>query len=251
MRFLKPGLIFLILCLAIAPISDAWTWDTHSAIVDVIYQGLPVDVQQKLDLNMMRDASNDPDEVFKDFTYHSYPKSYDKAQYWLNQGKSAYDRGDYKNASYDYGVASHYISDTFSAPHCTSGESSADHTKYEDQAKKLTPIATYSSGDLKTKMEAGYNQGKTSWDQWLKTKDSSIIRNNLNMGASAALSAIKDSIGASGSTTKQTSNINTLNFGANSTNPISHGSTSVNPLVIVGIAALLIFGVIGYLFLRK
>ena len=58
----------MILCLVFAPTSDAWTWPTHSEIVDAVYHSLPSDVQQKLDLNVMRDASNDPDEVFKDFS---------------------------------------------------------------------------------------------------------------------------------------------------------------------------------------
>ena len=141
------------------PISDTWTWKTHSDIVDVVYYGLPVDVQQKLDLNAMRDGSNDPDEKFHDFTYHSYPKSYDKAKMWLDQGKAAYDKGDYINASYDYGVASHYISDTFTPNHTLSPENYADHSKYENHAKKLTPIATPVNGNLNTIMQDGKNQG--------------------------------------------------------------------------------------------
>ncbi|HTX61837.1 MAG TPA: zinc dependent phospholipase C family protein [Methanobacterium sp.] len=189
----------MVITLAGVPSASAWSWQTHSQIVDSVYHGLPVEVQQKLDINTMEQASNDPDEIFKDFLDHSYPKSYAEAQNWLSKGKEAYNRGDYRNASYCYGVASHYISDSFSAPHCVSKESSSDHSKYEDQAKKLTPVATYSSGDLKTKMEDGYNQGKISWQNWLQTKDSSIIQNNLNQGASAALSAISDSINGTNS----------------------------------------------------
>lgn len=249
---LRICVLFLIICLIFAPVADAWTWPTHSDIVDVVYQGLPTDVQYKLDLKVMEDASNDPDEVFKDFTDHSYPRSYDKAKSWLDQGKAAYVRGDYKNASYDYGVASHYISDTFSAPHCVSGESSSDHSKYEDQAEKLKPIATYSSGDLKSKMETGYNQGKTSWSEWLKTKNDAIIQNNLNMGASAALSAIKDSINSTGSsqplTTKQIQNTTSSN-GNTTANPTT--DTPINWLVPLAIAVLFIFGVGGYMLLRK
>ena len=143
-QLLNVLILFIISSLVVMPASDAWSWKTHSDIVDVVYYGLPANVQGKLDLNMMRDGSNDPDEKFHDFTFHSYPKSYEKAKYWLDQGKAAYDRGDYSNASYDYGVATHYISDTFSAPHGVSRESSADHSKYEDHAKKLTPVATYS-----------------------------------------------------------------------------------------------------------
>ncbi|MGV8143320.1 MAG: zinc dependent phospholipase C family protein [Methanothermobacter sp.] len=204
MRYVKFGMLFLVISLVFAPASSAWNWQTHSQIAEAIYHGLPSDVQQKLDLNIMKEASNDPDEIFKDFRHHSYPKSYQKAESWLEQGKTAYDRGDYENASYCYGVASHYISDTFSAPHCVSKESSSDHSKYEDQAEKLTPVATYTSGDLNLKMEDGYNQGKTSWSEWLQTHDEAIVQENLNMGASAALSAIKDSINDENETSKQT-----------------------------------------------
>ena len=198
-------LVISILSLILMPVSDAWTWKSHSDIVDVVYYGLPVDVQQKLDLNAMHDGSNDPDEKFHDFTYHSYPKSYDKAKMWLDQGKAAYDNGDYINASYDYGVASHYISDTFSAPHAVSRENYADHSKYENHAKKLTPIATPVNGDLNTIMQDGKTQGAVSWNNWLQTHDDSIIQNDLNKGSSASLSAIKDSINNTSSNTPKES----------------------------------------------
>ncbi|MCE5214543.1 MAG: zinc dependent phospholipase C family protein, partial [Methanobacterium sp.] len=163
-------IIFMIFIMATVPSSEAWSWKTHSEIADFVYQGLPPEVQKNLNLEIMKNASNDPDEVFKDFTTHSYPKSYQKAKTWLDKGKIAYDRGDYKEASYDYGVASHYISDTFSAPHCVSKEDSADHSKYEDQAKDLKPAATNVSGDLESLLRNGYTQGGTSWNDWLETK---------------------------------------------------------------------------------
>jgi hypothetical protein len=193
-EFVYIYIVFTVSLLVFIPAVDAWSWKTHSDIVDVVYYGLPVDVQQKLDLNIMRDGSNDPDEKFHDFTYHSYPKSYDKAEYWLNQGKTDYNNGNYKNASYDYGVAAHYISDTFSAPHGVSGESSSDHSKYEDHGKKLTPVATYNSSDLNSMMQDGKNQDALSWSNWVQNQDDSIIQNDLNRGTSATLSAIKNSI---------------------------------------------------------
>jgi hypothetical protein len=187
-------MLLMISMLFIMPAAEAWSWKTHSEIADTVYFGLPVDVQHKLNLAVMESASNDPDEIFKDFRYHSYPKSYNKAKTWLDKGKTTYDNGNYNEASYDYGVASHYISDTFSAPHCVSGEAYTDHSKYEDQAKKLNPTATYTSEDLNTMMQNGYNQGSKSWSEWLQNKDNATIQNDLNRGASASLSAIKDSI---------------------------------------------------------
>jgi hypothetical protein len=190
----KVIIALVIFTLILTPASSAWTWDTHSDIIDSVYYGLPPEVQKNLNLQIMENASNDPDEVFKDFTYHSYPKSYEKAKTWLDKGKTAYDKGNYTEASYDYGVASHYISDTFSAPHGVSKESSSDHSKYENQAKKLKPVATYKSGDLNTMMQNGYTQDATSWNEWLQNKDNNGIQNNLNEAASVSLSAIQDSI---------------------------------------------------------
>jgi Zinc dependent phospholipase C len=204
-RLLYVIMILTISSVFILPTSDAWSWKTHSDIVDVVYYGLPVDIQQKLDLNAMIDGSNDPDEKFHDFTYHSYPKSYEKAKMWLDQGKAAYDNGDYSNASYDYGVASHYISDTFSAPHTVSRENYADHSKYDNHAKKLTPVATSVNGDLNALMHDGKNQGAVSWNSWLQSHDDSIIQNDLNKGASVALYAVKDSINNTNSNTPKES----------------------------------------------
>jgi len=187
-------MLLMLSILIIMPAAEGWSWKTHSDIVDAVYYGLPPDVQKNLNLAVMENSSNDPDEIFKDFTYHSYPKSYNKAKTWLEKGKTAYDKGDFTEASKDYGVASHYISDTFSAPHCVSGESYTDHSKYEDQAKQLKPTATYNSGDLNSMMQNGYNQGSKSWSEWLQNNDNTTIQNDLNRGASDSLSAIKDSI---------------------------------------------------------
>lgn len=196
------ALIIFLLSFMAMPVADAWSWKTHSDIVDVVYNGLPVDVQKNLDLNMMRDGSNDPDEKFHDFTDHSYPGSLDKAQSWLDQGKAAYDSGNYPQASYDYGVASHYISDTFSAPHAVSGESSSEHSSYEDSAKRLTPVANYVTGDLNTLMQDGKNQGAKSWANWVEVRDDPIIQNDLNRGASVTLSAIRNSINSTSTNNK-------------------------------------------------
>ena len=193
-KILNLMVVFMISLLIMVPASDAWSWKTHSQVVDVVYYGLPSDVQRNLNLGIMENASNDPDEIFHDFTYHSYPKSYNKSIYWLNLGKTAYDNGDYENASYDYGVACHYISDTFSAPHGVSGESSSLHSKYEDHAKKLTPVASSVNGDLNSLMENGKIEDSKSWDSWIQTNDDSIIQKNLDNGTSVCLQAVKTSV---------------------------------------------------------
>jgi len=200
MKHLTVFILSMVIVLATAPSADAWSWKTHSDIVDVVYYGLPPEVQKNLNLEIMRNGSNEPDEVFKDFRHHSYPNSYDKANSWLDKGKIAYDRGDYDEASFNYGVATHYISDTFSAPHCISKEEYSDHSRYENRAKKLTPVVTYNnSTDLNTKMKNAYNQGSEDWVLWLDTGDTSIIQANLNNGASASLVAVNESINSEAS----------------------------------------------------
>lgn len=190
----------MMMILATAPSAEAWSWKTHADIVDEVYYKLPPEVQKNLNLEIMRNASNEPDEIFKDFRHHSYPNSYDKAKSWLDKGKIAYDRGDYDEASFNYGVATHYISDTFSAPHCISKEKYSDHSRYENRAKKLTPEASYNnSTDLNTKMKNTYNQGSKDWVLWLDTDDTSIIQANLNSGVSASLVAVNESINSEAS----------------------------------------------------
>lgn len=198
-RRLSSILLIFLLSLLFLPSAEAWGWKTHSDIVELVYQELSPEVREKLDLDIMKNASNDPDEVFKDYTYHSYPKSYQKAQEWLDKGKRAYDKGDYQEASYCYGVASHYISDSFSAPHTVSRESSEDHKAYEDQAKKLTPHILNLTGDLKIQLEKGHQEGGASWRDWLDTRDPGIVQKNLDLAASVTLFAVENSINSNSS----------------------------------------------------
>jgi hypothetical protein len=169
-----------------------WPWPTHSNVAEVVYNELPEDTRKNLDLKKMEDGSNDPDEKFKDTANHHYPASYKKANKWLDDGKTSYNQKDYENASYCFGVATHYISDTFSAPHCVSGESGKDHHNYEIVADDFTPKVTLLEGDLDTQMKKGIEQGKLDWAKWKKTKDRSIVEAGVDRGASAAYTAIKN-----------------------------------------------------------
>jgi len=193
-RYISILTVVMVVSLTLAPMATAWKWETHKAIVDKTYYAMPSTIKKKLNLGAMEDGSNDPDEKFHDTSIHNYPKSYDKAVYWLGKGKTYYKNKNYKQASYCFGVASHYISDTFSAPHCVSKESSSLHTKYEKQATSLKPVVTFKSGNLKTIMNNGYNQGKNDWNAWLKNKSPSIVQKDLNSGASAFYTALKNSI---------------------------------------------------------
>jgi Zinc dependent phospholipase C len=171
-----------------------WSWPTHANIAEDIYNSLPVDIRINLNVEKMKDGSNDPDQKFKDTATHHYPSSYRKATKWLEDGKRYYNQKNYDNASYCFGVATHYISDTFSAPHCVSKESGKDHHNYEIIADTFTPKITYLDGDLDTIMKKGVEQGKSDWKQWKKTQDRSIIQAGVDRGASAAYTAIRNTL---------------------------------------------------------
>lgn len=193
-RILGGSAILLVIILIMAPASFAWKWSTHSDIVDGVYKSLPYSKKVKINLASMRDGSNDPDEKFHDTRCHSFSSSYYKASTWLNKGKSAYKSKNYKYASYCFGVASHYISDTFSAPHCVSGESSYSHTKYETQGGYLTPKVSYTQGSLYSLMNNGHYKGKTDWSNWSKTKNAAYVQADLNRGASVSFIAINSAM---------------------------------------------------------
>lgn len=187
----------LIRCLTILMVESAvlkWAWPGHAAIIEAVYNALPEDTKKNLDLAKLKDASNDPDQVFKDTTNHHYPKTYEKATLWLAKAKESYTKKDYEDASYNFGVASHYISDTFSAPHCVSHEKGTDHHKFEIIADNLKPQVSTVSGDLNTLMKSGFEQGQLDWQNWMKNKDNSEAQNEVNQAASVILLAIKDNI---------------------------------------------------------
>lgn len=185
-----------------APLTAAWNLNTHYEIVENNYNSMPIDVQQKLSLADMKDGADDPDIKFFDFENHSYPNSMVKARYWSDEGKSAYENGNYKYASYCFGVASHYISDSFCAPH-TKSNTGIYHTIYELQGSLLTPQVTifagsvYSSenhadltGDLSSMMQLGYISGEKNWDNWIKNREGSYVQSNLNQATSASYNII-------------------------------------------------------------
>ena len=191
------------------PAVSAWNWNTHQEIVESDYYSLPADMQQNLNLDIMKKGSLVPDFVFFDFKYHSYPNSYGKAAYWLNEGQKYYKNGDYYYASYCYGVASHYISDSFAAPHAA-GIFGPNHNLYELKASFLKPEVVNVTGDLNSTMYNGNLNGEKSrtklvfrgpktegfegWNNWIKSKNNSLIQNDLNQATGASYKAIYSSL---------------------------------------------------------
>ena len=100
-----------------------------------------------------------------------YPKSYDKAVSWLGIAVDSYKRRDYENASYAFGVASHYIGDSFVAPHYITKEDYKLHDLFESQAiTALKSKCKKESYDLNRSLHLGSLNGK-DWGLWLKSKD--------------------------------------------------------------------------------
>jgi hypothetical protein len=221
-KALKICILLLMVSLIPASPVEAWSVNTHYDIVDATYYSLPSDVQAKLNLSIMRDASDDPDIKFLDFSFHSYPKSEIKANYWLKRGEESYKLGNYDDASYCFGVASHYISDSYCAPHTEGNASEVYHSLYETEAMFLIPEVTYLNEDLNSILLQGQLEGKENWDIWIKieyinesvnqyknesvnqsinesinhsiNKSMNYIHDNLNKAASASYTSIYDRV---------------------------------------------------------
>lgn len=191
---LKLFLFLIIIPITLASPAAAWTWETHTDIADECYYSLPSDVQQKLSLDAMRIGSNEPDTRFFDFNYHHYPSSHAKATYWLDKGKYSYENGNYNYASYCFGVASHYISDSFCAPHCVNTGTFFYHSLYEIEASFLTPQINDPYRSFNPKRDNVLLEGNNSWNSWMKNRDDFYIQNDLNKAVSASYSAIRKCI---------------------------------------------------------
>ncbi len=185
--------IFLVVISINMSAVSAWNWNTHQEIVESSYYSLPLDMQHNLNLELMKKGSTAPDFLFFDFKYHNYPNSYKKAIYWLNEGQNYYKKGDFYYASYCYGVASHYITDSFAAPHAANVGGS-QHISYEINAIFLKPEVIQTSGDLNSKMCSGDLNGEKNWNIWLKTRNTSLIQNDLNQATSTYYSVIYSSM---------------------------------------------------------
>lgn len=203
--------IFFIFILVFTPSASAWYVTTHGNIAEKIYYSMPAHVQQNLNLSEMRRGAAAPDLIFKDsqYGYHSYPKSYEKAEYWLKQGETAYQNGKYTNASYSFGVASHYISDSYVAPHCAN-ISKYDHIDYENKSKEMGPSALYAEYEnqsinmkyvllcmnesLKLELTDAYKTGETRWNIWFETRNMTLVQQDLDNATSISYNAIRNRV---------------------------------------------------------
>tara|TARA_Y100000310_G_C20526002_1_gene736067 strand:- start:6 stop:749 length:744 start_codon:yes stop_codon:yes gene_type:complete len=171
--------IFFVFLFFISGIS-AWNWEIHENFAEGTYYFLEEDLKNKLDLEEMRRGAIVPDKEFKDFVRHHYPYSYEQALIWLDKSKEAYENEDYKNSSYFFGIASHYITDSFSSPHNIKGEEGKFHQKYENSAsfEAVSFNCLNKDFELEKELSGAVDTGK-DWELWLETRDNKIIKKHL------------------------------------------------------------------------
>ncbi|MBS3095133.1 zinc dependent phospholipase C family protein [Candidatus Woesearchaeota archaeon] len=175
----------LIILLFLVAFTLAWKYEIHESSVEAAYYSMPVSLKEKLSLESMKLGSIAPDAKFKDFRNHKYPYSLNKSSYYLGLAKDSYLKGDFKNASYFFGVAAHYILDSFDAPHYVTKEPYSMHSKFESVSFDSETMC-YDYGNVSLDYR---NEGKKDWDEWLATRNSSIQKKELNKAMEAVYSS--------------------------------------------------------------
>lgn len=123
---------FLLICVVFAlliPTTFAWSYQTHRNICETVYDNIP-----GLDKESLLSGCNYPDEV-GDFTNHvcyiNFCPAYGRAENYFKIGRDYYIDGDMADASFNFGVACHYISDSMQ-PHHTQKSIGEEHIWFED-----------------------------------------------------------------------------------------------------------------------
>ncbi|MEK6835905.1 MAG: zinc dependent phospholipase C family protein [Nanoarchaeota archaeon] len=172
-------LLFLIIFFILVVQVNAWNSINHRALVDKVYYSLDFNTQSKLNLSYIEKGSTDPDLVFHDTRLHHYPPSYNKTLGWLEKAKTSYINQDYNDASYSFGVASHYISDSFVAPHYISKEPSTLHSEFENVKNyKFKTKCHNNKLELNHSLYLG-SLNKDDWMLWVLNKNQSIPEKEL------------------------------------------------------------------------
>jgi hypothetical protein len=207
---IKSLVIFFIVIMVFSPTASAWHVITHENIAEKIYYSMPPNVQHNLNLSEMRRGAAAPDLIFKDSKDggHKYPKSYQKAENWLKKGKTAYHEGNYNHASYCFGIASHYISDSYVVTHCAN-ISKSDHKDYERRSKGMKPSTVWYMGNqfkdidpsvagynenLKSELAEAYETGETRWNMWIEKRNMALVQLNLDKATGIAYGAIRECV---------------------------------------------------------
>jgi len=182
---MKYTILFIILLLV--PQVNAWKAETHQNAVEYVYYSMPLEIQQKLNLSQMKEGSVMPDAVFKDFTKHHYPDSLIEARKWLNNNT---------DISLNLGIASHYILDSYDAPHYIKNEDYNQHTAFESQVVYIAPNLACKNYNLKIEDISKGAKNSKDWYPWLKTKDKTIPQREVNQATEVLFSIVLDKMNA-------------------------------------------------------
>lgn len=187
---MRPFIFSIVALLFFAPQAFAWNSATHMKFVENAFYQLNFPEGIVLDLDALRNGSVAPDLVFHDTRRHHYPPSFVEATYWLNETQIGLQEKNYSYASYAFGVASHYITDTYAAPHHIQREPSQLHSLYERQANYQYFFVNCSSLPSHALSEhdflRGVEQNKT-WEPWMHSRDSLYPQRAVQEAASLIL----------------------------------------------------------------
>ena len=168
-------LLTFVLLISLFQLVNAYAWnsETHQLLVENVYYSMPTSLQEKLNLSEMKKAATDPDLVFHDTVNHHYPVTKDLAYKYLEKANSL------ETFSYNFGVASHYIADSFVAPHSVSGEDSYLHSKFEKQVNGYTINVSCANYNFTLDNLEISAKNKDDWPIWLKNQDKTIPQKEL------------------------------------------------------------------------
>jgi len=171
-------IILVLFFILIIPQILAWNWETHKEIVNKLYYSSPYELQSRLDLDLLQQGSIAPDKDFHDNVLHHFPSTYNKTLYWLNQTEYYISINNYQNASYSFGVATHYISDSFVAPHSITGEDYKLHAKFEKSPIPIKIKCEKNKYNLLEDLEKAALNSK-DWEIWVKNQTTEIPEKEL------------------------------------------------------------------------
>jgi len=193
-----------VLLLLLVPRANAWNWKTHWDVVEAAYQELPENVKAVLSYTIIRDGAvwpdryrNTPDPYGRTFpsSGHIQPGSRTQAAYWLTAAENCYWENDFDNASLYLGIAAHYIADSTALVHNIGWTDL--HEEFEQQGESISPAAPsgISGFDLTQKLTEFYNAASGKWQQWLSSRDQSILQEGVDAAASYIYNAWCQALG--------------------------------------------------------
>jgi len=172
--------------LMLMPDISAWNFQGHQTVAETMYYSADFSLQKKLNLTLLKEGAIAPDKVFHDVRLHHYPPSYQLAQKWLNEADYYYKKEEYNNASYAFGVASHYISDSFVAPHYISKEPASLHSQFERIKNYNLDVKCYKSEINLNESLYAASKNEKDWSEWVLTKNESIPKREFEQALNLA-----------------------------------------------------------------